>query len=259
MFYIFLQINSNASNVLYSNETYNNDNNENISNYHISMLSLDQVKCHILKIFPKYIIRFYSNTKERANLNLKTNIIGINEKYLFKNELEKNENEFLKIDCKNNYSMPIIIEFFHEITGHSKYKESQKENENYPNYFQDDNLDFQVKSIDKIEMNEHNRKVESGLLVEYFISNKYINIKFLKDIKNNFSDYYNINLWIKNEFKELNSKIEEDIKTYQRKYKNILKYNLKKNDEFIDNNQNISCLIDIKIYDENEEEEKEDD
>ena len=259
MFYIFLQINSNASNVLYSNETYNNDNNENISNYHISMLSLDQVKCHILKIFPKYIIRFYSNTKERANLNLKTNIIGINEKYLFKNELEKNENEFLKIDCKNNYSMPIIIEFFHEIIGHSKYKESQKENENYPNYFQDDNLDFQVKSIDKIEMNEHNRKVESGLLVEYFISNKYINIKFLKDIKNNFSDYYNINLWIKNEFKELNSKIEEDIKTYQRKYKNILKYNLKKNDEFIDNNQNISCLIDIKIYDENEEEEEEDD
>ena len=259
LFYIFLQINSNASNVLYSNETYNNDNNENISNYHISMLSLDQVKCHILKIFPKYIIRFYSNTKERANLNLKTNIIGINEKYLFKNELEKNENEFLKIDCKNNYSMPIIIEFFHEITGHSKYKESQKENENYPNYFQDDNLDFQVKSIDKIEMNEHNRKVESGLLVEYFISNKYINIKFLKDIKNNFSDYYNINLWIKNEFKELNSKIEEDIKTYQRKYKNILtKENFKK-DEFIDNNQNISCLIDIKIYDENEEEEEEDD
>ena len=254
LFYIFLQINSKASNILYSNKTYNN-NNESISNYLISMLSLEQVKNHILKIFPKYIIRYYRNKKERAILHLKTNLVGINEKHLFKQNLEKNEKNFLNKNCKNYYSMPIISELFHEVTGHSKYKESQKEKEIYPNYFQDDILDFQIKSIDKIEMNEKKKNVENGFLVEYFISDKYSHIKFLKDVKNNFSEYYNINLWIKENFNELNSKIERDIKTYKREYKEILKKDdLAEKDELNNNDaSNISCILDFNDYEFEEE------
>ena len=257
LFYIFLQINSKASNILYSNKIYNNNNNnESISNYLISMLSLEQVKKHILKIFPKYIIRYYRNKKERAILHLKTNLVGINEKHLFKQNLEKNEKNFLEKECKNHYSMPIIAELFHEVTGHSKYKESQKEKEIYPNYFQDYIFDFQIKSIDKIEMNEKKKNVESGFLVEYFISEKYSHIKFLKDVKNNFSEYYNINLWIKENFNELNSKIERDIKTYNREYKNILKKDdLTEKDELNNNNaSNISCILDFNEYEFEEEE-----
>ena len=257
LFYIFLQINSKASNILYSNKIYNNNNNnESISNYLISMLSLEQVKKHILKIFPKYIIRYYRNKKERAILHLKTNLVGINEKHLFKQNLEKNEKNFLEKECKNHYSMPIIAELFHEVTGHSKYKESQKEKEIYPNYFQDYIFDFQIKSIDKIEMNEKKKNVESGFLVEYFISEKYSHIKFLKDVKNNFSEYYNINLWIKENFNELNSKIERDIQTYNREYKNILKKDdLTEKDELNNNNtSNISCILDFNEYEFEEEE-----
>ncbi len=257
LFYIFLQINSKASNILYSNKIYNNNNNnESISNYLISMLSLEQVKKHILKIFPKYIIRYYRNKKERAILHLKTNLVGINEKHLFKQNLEKNEKNFLEKECKNHYSMPIIAELFHEVTGHSKYKESQKEKEIYPNYFQDYIFDFQIKSIDKIEMNEKKKNVESGFLVEYFISEKYSHIKFLKDVKNNFSEYYNINLWIKENFNELNSKIERDIKTYNREYKNTPKKDdLTEKDELNNNNaSNISCILDFNEYEFEEEE-----
>ena len=152
--------------------------------------------------------------------------------------------------------MPIIAELFHEVTGHSKYKESQKEKEIYPNYFQDYIFDFQIKSIDKIEMNEKKKNVESGFLVEYFISEKYSHIKFLKDVKNNFSEYYNINLWIKENFNELNSKIERDIKTYNREYKNILKKDdLTEKDELNNNNaSNISCILDFNEYEFEEEE-----
>ena len=50
-------------------------------------------------------------------------------------------------------------------------------------------------------MNEN----ENGFLVEYFISDKYNHIKFFKDVKNNFSKYYDINLWIKDNFNELNA------------------------------------------------------
>jgi len=223
------------------------------------MLSLDQVKNHILTIFPKYIIRYYRNKNERAILYLNTNLVGINEKYLFRKKLIKNEKKFLKKDSKNNYSMPIIVELFHEIIGHSKYKDSQKEKEIYPNYFQDDIYDFQIKSIDNIEMNEKKKNVESGFLIEYFISDKYSHIKFLKDIKNNFSEYYDINLWIKDNFDELNSKIEKDIKTNKREYKNTLKKNdLKENDEFSNSNaSNISCLLDFKFDDSENEEEDE--
>ena len=210
LFYIFLQINSK-----------------------ISMLSLEQVKNQLLKFFPKYIIRYYSNTKERVNLKLKTNLVGINEKHLFKKKLEKNENNFLKKECKNYYSMPIIAELFHELIAHSKYNE--------------DILDFQIKYIDKIEY---------GFFIENFISDNYSHIKFLKDVKNNFSEYYNINLWIKENFNELNSKIERDIQTYNREYKNILKKDdLTEKDELNNNNtSNISCILDFNEYEFEEEE-----
>ena len=104
-------------------------------------------------------------------------------------------------------------------------------------------------------MNEKKKNVENGFLVEYFISDKYSHIKFLKDVKNNFSEYYNINLWIKENFNELNSKIENDIKTFNREYKNILKKDdLAEKDELNNNDaSNISCILDFNDYEFEEE------
>jgi hypothetical protein len=162
-------------------------------------------------------------------------------------DIKINDNNIIKVHTSNNSSKNIL--FF------NKNKiENNIENKFFRNSVQIKNK-YNLNNIEK-----ENQKLKPK---ENYLSSKNIkykkkknSIEFVsKDVKNNFSEYYNINLWIKENFNELNSKIERDIKTFNREYKNILKKDdLAEKDELNNNDaSNISCILDFNDYEFEEE------
>ena len=79
--------------------------------YKLSMISVEDIKSHIISTIPKYFYIFNSNNDEYIGTDARTQIMIFNEKKI----LDKNST-----NKKNNSTMNITIGMFHE-SGHAKF------------------------------------------------------------------------------------------------------------------------------------------
>ena len=86
----------------------------------MNLLNIDEIKDHLFKLLPKYIIRLNTDMKFRANFSLGSNIMSINEKSLFKDDSINLDTTFNSGNSNEAYAIPIIIEILHELYGHCK-------------------------------------------------------------------------------------------------------------------------------------------
>ena len=152
---IFLQLNSGASKEILNNKTC----------YKITMLSVEEIKEHLIKNIPQFFFVYNKKSAEEIAISdSKTQIIGFNEEELF----PKKNNNYNDDDDNdiNNKIMNIVISLFHE-GGHQKYHMNI-------------NLDSPFEPVlfinRKYEIKDHNTdKIgESGVSVDLYLYNFFV-------------------------------------------------------------------------------------
>ena len=248
-----LLINNTEKSINYE-DSYNNKKilkyEKNPTEYGLNMLNIDEIRMHLYKLIPKYIIRIDSEMKINANYEPNTKIMTLNEKRIFKiSSLLLNK---LIEDEKNNKPLiiPIIIEILHEIYGHGKIRLINNKIKS-PEEYRDSKHDFnRCKIQKKIKINDFVNYPESGVILENFISEKRKILKWLKTIhaKNDIKEILDITLWVDKDFNKLEEKIESYLNNEDDKEEHYQTYIDSNDDSFSDSDdsENIkyySCLI----------------
>ena len=159
-------------NYLYNSETYT-----------LSLEPLIMTKTHLLSSYDNFIFTVKEkptkNTVVYAYQNTNNDITIINEYGLF----PSNNNMDGKLIKGNDFAVPISTELLHERNGHSK-KDKKNKRKQSPLYFYTRNGLIKADK-DYREINEDKilDKGEAGLLVEYFINYKNINLS--QELKKN--------------------------------------------------------------------------
>ena len=178
--------------------------------YGTNMSTVDEVKNHLFKLMPKYIVRANSDMKFNASYNDKTKIMVVNEKKLFNKKSNILTDLFEDNECNENYVLPISIEILHELCGHGK-KRLINEHEGSTEEYRDSKFDYQrCNVIKKVDISKEIKYPESGIVLENYISNNKKIIRWLKKFQNNNEEIkkiMNIKLWIDKDFKNLESLI----------------------------------------------------
>ena len=207
LFFIYLQLNSGIGINLYDNKTY----------YRISMIDIDNIKSHLLSLFPKYFFLFDNENIDDIALTCPNTLVeSFNEKKIFKNDLEM-------LSGNTDSSMRYSLVQFHE-TGHGKY-DGIANGLNSPRYFLNSSyepIEQKTWEEDKnvinkfiLNKNEENSiicyKGESGKCIDFYLYKGMplvilclINLKNLELLKN-------INLFTSPSLISLNKIIEEII------------------------------------------------
>ena len=230
MFEIFLYLDSNViSNLLVnkdeslikSDDILNNKKKENVGNnpteYGINMSNIDEVRNHLYKLIPKYIIRIDSELKFNANYDPNSKIMTLNEKKLFNNNSISLNRIFEKDEENECYVLPIIIEILHEIFAHGK-KRLINDKENTPEEYRDSKYNYDRKKIQKkIKISDFNYKkvdyTESGIVLENYISENRRILRWMRKIHDNNEDkqIMKVELWVDKDFNKLEKLIENFI------------------------------------------------
>lgn len=207
--------------------------------FSVSLLNVNQVKKHLMKLIPKLIIRIQSPIKFRAYYDKNVNIMIINEEIMFRRTLEM-MNLIYKGKDADNYIIPITMEILHEMDSHGKIRLINKEQLS-PRYYRDSQDNFQVKSfLKKCTVNDQKIDIpfpESGRVLEYFISSNNLIISALKTPSKENTKFLDYKLWILDNF----NYIEQQIKIESEKNlkaKNLLIDELDDDEDFDD------CYID---------------
>jgi hypothetical protein len=152
-----------------------------ITEYGLSLMTVDEIKEHLIDLIPEIIIQIDTNINLRALYEAKTNIMVINEFKLFCNFIKKNEEKF-KIS-PDYYIVPISMEVMHEMFAHGKLRYNKKTEES-PLVIRDSKYNFKVQVLMKeIKCNLTKKLVnqgESGRVLEHYISEDQNIIKILK-------------------------------------------------------------------------------
>ena len=248
-----LLINNTEKSINYE-DSYNNKKilkyGKNPTEYGLNMLNIDEIRMHLYKLIPKYIIRIDSEMKINANYEPNTKIMTLNEKRIFKiSSLLLNK---LIEDEKNNKPLiiPIIIEILHEIYGHGKIRLINNKIKS-PEEYRDSKHDFnRCKIQKKIKINDFVNYPESGVVLENFISEKRKILKWLKTIheEDDIKEILDITLWVDKDFNKLEEKIESYLNNEDDKEEHYQTYIDSNDDSFSDSDdsENIkyySCLI----------------
>ena len=146
---MFLQLNSGSGNEILNNK----------SCYKISMISIEEIKEHLVKNIPQYFFAFNEEKGEDIALtDPKTQIIGFNEQLIFaKRDKILSENEI------NNNIMNVLISMFHE-GAHQKYHMNIKvRTKNEPILFI--TKEYNLESQDIMKKN----RGESGMCVDFYL------------------------------------------------------------------------------------------
>ena len=227
LFEIFLYLDSNAiENLLeknVANNEYFRDNygkkkkvefKEHPTEYGTNMSTVDEVKNHLYKLMPKYIIRTNTDMKFNASYNDKTKIMIINEKKLFNKDSNLLTNLFEDKKSNQRYVLPISIEILYELCGHGK-KRLINENEGSTEEYRDSKFDYQrCNVIKKVDNSKEIKYPESGIVLENYISSNKKIIRWLKKLQNKYEEIntiINIDLWVGKDFKKLESLITDFI------------------------------------------------
>ena len=248
-----LLINNTEKSINYE-DSYNNKKilkyGKNPTEYGLNMLNIDEIRMHLYKLIPKYIIRIDSEMKINANYEPNTKIMALNEKRVFKTS-SIFLNETIE-DEKNNKPLiiPIIIEILHEIYGHGKIRLINNKIKS-PEEYRDSKHDFnRCKIQKKIKINDFVNYPESGVVLENFISEKRKILKWLKTIheKNDIKEILDFSLWVDKDFNKLEEKIESYLNNEDDTEGHYQTYIDSNDDSFSDSDdsENIkyhSCLI----------------
>ena len=263
LFEVFLYLDSDIiENLLINNieksinyeDSYNNKKilkyGKNPTEYGLNMLNIDEIKMHLLKLIPKYIIRIDSEMKINANYEPNTKIMALNEKRIFKIS-SLLLNQLIEDEKKNKpFIIPIIIEILHEIYGHGKIRLINNKIKS-PEEYRDSKHDFNRCEIKKkIKINDFVNYPESGVVLENFISEKRKILKWLKTIheKNDIKEILDFSLWVDKDFNKLEEKIESYLNNEDDAEGHYQTYIDSNDDSFSDSDdsENIkyySCLI----------------
>ena len=235
LFEIFLYLDSNAiENLFEKNEVtfeYFEDNygrkkkieyKKHPTEYGTNMSTVDEVKNHLLKLMPRYIVRINSDLKFNASYDDKTKIMIINEKKLFNADSEMLTDFFEDPKLNEKYVLPISIEILHELCGHGK-KRLINEHEGSTEEYRDSKYDYRRCNVmKKVDNSKKIKYPESGIVLENYISNNKKVIKWLKKYQNKegeIKQIKNVELWIGKDFNILESKIIEFINSSEEKDK----------------------------------------
>lgn len=174
-----------------------------ITEYGLSLMTVDEIKEHLIDLIPEIIIQIDTNINLKALYEAKTNIMVINEFKLFCNFINKNEEKF-KIS-PDYYIVPISMEVMHEMFAHGKLRYNKKTEES-PLVIRDSKYNFKVQVLMKeIKCNLTKKLVnqgESGRVLEHYISEDQNIIKILKKKSSN-AKIANAKYWAGTNFSEL--------------------------------------------------------
>lgn len=224
---IYLQLNSGAGLELLNHQTC----------YKISMLSIENIKNHLINDIPQYFFTFNSNRSDFATSDSRTQIIAFNQ-YKLKN----NNNQDDK--AKKNTSMNITITILHE-SGHKKYHNNDEVGSNRsPKLFV--NRHFEI--IEQEHWTDKKRG-ESGRCLDYYLydsNSKYPAIELISSSRSN-------ELMVKDYF-------IGDLDNLNNAAREIIAENTEKKDlnqqKSIHLPKNINSISNLSIDDNNNEEEK---
>jgi len=178
----------------------------------LSLLNVEQVKDHLKKLIPKYIIRIETLTPFRAYFDKETNIMFINEEIMFNQKIMAMDLLFKEKDS-DKYVVPIVIEIFHEMMSHGKVRLIEKGKKS-PRCFRDSKNNFEYNSIFKmckIEGGSFEKMPipESGKIFEHFISGDKSVILALKTPSIENVKFLNYKYWIGSDFEFIVKEIEQ--------------------------------------------------
>jgi len=184
---------------------------ENPTEYGINMMNLDEVRSHLLKLIPNYIIRIDTPLKFNATYDINTKIMIVNESQLF-NTSSTSLNKLFKIEnAGDNYVLPITIEILHEMLGHGKKRLLDRITLS-PEDYRDSKHNYRRICVKKrIENYKEIIYPESGVVLENYISEDRKIIKWLKTVqpKEQGEKILDVSLWVDKNFNNLEKIVEE--------------------------------------------------
>ena len=187
---------------------------ENPTEYGINMINLDEVKSHLLKLIPKYIIRIDTGINFNADFDPNSKIMTLNERKLFNKSSKGLNKTFQKEKVSDKYVLPISIEVLHEIFGHGKKRLNNIKDAKSPEDYRDSKYNFKRISIKKRISNfKEIIYPESGVFLENYISENRNVLKWLKSL-HPFEEYkrlLDVSLWVDEKFNNLEKIVEQFI------------------------------------------------
>ena len=184
----------------------------NPTEYGINMSNLEEIKNHLFKLLPKYIIRIDTQMKFIVDYDRNSKIMSLNEKALFNQTPLVITDLIEDKDFSEIYVLPIAIEILHEIYGHGKKRLIDNKSSS-PEAYRDSKKNYKRLSVKKnIKNLEKKIYPESGVVLENFISDNRNILRWLKMIhKNNkVKKLLDVSLWVDKDF----SQLEKIIKDY---------------------------------------------
>ena len=182
-----------------------------VTEYGMSLMTVEEIKQHLLNLLPTIIIRIDSNMSIRVLYERKTKLMVFNELQMFGDPFTENEELFKKE--ADYYIVPISMEIFHENLSHGKLRYNY-EVEFSPLILRDSKYDFKIQKIMKrikLDYNEEKiiNKGETGRVFEHYISEDKNFIHKLKSRTTNL-DIINSKYWTDKNFNSLYKAINCD-------------------------------------------------
>lgn len=182
-----------------------------VTEYGMSLMTVEEIKQHLLNLLPTIIIRIDSNMSIRVLYERKTKLMVFNELQMFGDSFTENEELFKKE--ADYYIVPISMEIFHENLSHGKLRYNY-EVEFSPLILRDSKYDFKIQKIMKrikLDYNEEKiiNKGETGRVFEHYISEDKNIIHKLKSRTTNL-DIINSKYWTDKNFNSLYKAINCD-------------------------------------------------
>lgn len=180
----------------------------------LSIIPLSQLKKDLLSIIPSYFVREFIDDNNYAHLELYTGIPIINECVTFdmlQDEIDYRYNE--GNDDKKMFAFPILINLFHELFGHQKWRHNKDNiNEYSP-------LCFIKNGKEGILTKDENLLEESGRIVETFLCDgNYEVLRLLSHPTENLSNLFNSYYFIQKDFSELVEEVNKIIRKNKREH-----------------------------------------
>lgn len=220
---------------------------KNPTEYGVNMANIDEVRSHLFKLIPKYIIRIDTKIKFNAYYDPNSKIMHLNENRLFNLDSQILSQIFKQDDeLKEIYILPIIIEILHELFAQGKKRLTDKDSHS-PEEYRDSKHNFKrCKVQKKVEEFKIIDYPESGMVLENYISENRNIIRWLKKIhgKNEGKKIMDISLWIETDFKKLENLVQNFINldnNYNNGKNNLYKTFVSSADEDFIDSEDDSC------------------
>ena len=191
---------------------------KNVRTFQLSLLSLSQIKEHLKLIIPEVVIRKFHSQSDSCNAiyDIAYGTLECFEGTLYDKDVDfLNSNLIENEDTKYEYSLPLIMVFFHELFGHAKHRLDN----NYsfsPTHF--------YNPYDNYKLLYHCANGESGRILEFYISNDMEIIKYLKFSLFPNAELMDVKLWVANDLNLLRQIVKQKIKNNNFSCEKKIKY-----------------------------------